>query len=91
VRYEFRWNDWNVDHIGKHGVTTDEAEHVVNYPARGYPEYSGDGKYTARGQAASGRNVQAIYFFDPDGVIYVIHARDLTEREKRRLCRKGRR
>ena len=22
----FRWNDWNIEHIGKHGVLPDEAE-----------------------------------------------------------------
>lgn len=25
----FRWNDWNVAHIAKHGVTPAEAEAVV--------------------------------------------------------------
>jgi hypothetical protein len=26
---EFRWNDWNIEHIGKHGVLPDEAELVI--------------------------------------------------------------
>jgi hypothetical protein len=29
--------------------------------------------------------LQVVYIFDPPGVIYVIHARPLTESEKRRL------
>lgn len=26
---EFRWNDWNIEHIGKHGVQPDEAELLI--------------------------------------------------------------
>jgi len=26
---EFRWNEWNVEHIAEHGVTPDEAELVL--------------------------------------------------------------
>jgi hypothetical protein len=25
---EFRWNDWNIEHIAGHGVSPDEAETV---------------------------------------------------------------
>jgi hypothetical protein len=25
----FRWNEWNIDHVGEHGVDSDEAERVV--------------------------------------------------------------
>ena len=87
MSYEFRWNRWNEEHIATHGVDPWSAEYVVNHPSRGYPRERGDGKYLAWGQTLSGHYLQVIYTFDPPGVVYVIHARPLTENEKRRLRR----
>lgn len=84
----FRWNDHNEDHIAKHGVTPQEAEFVVEHPARGFPRREANGKYRAWGQSGSGRYLQVIYVFSPPGVVYVIHARDLGDDEKRRLRRR---
>ena len=85
--YEFRWNAWNVEHIAEHGVSPAEAEHVVNGARAPYPRYEGEGKYSVRGQTWAGRYLQVIYIFDPEEVVYVIHARPLTDAEKRRLRR----
>lgn len=90
MRYDFRWNEWNVDHIAGHGVRSGEAQYVVERPARGFPRYDGGRKYRAWGQTAAGRYLQVVYIFSPPGVVYVIHARDLTEAEKRRLRWQGR-
>ena len=90
LSYEFRWNDDNEEHIGQHGVKPAETEFVVEYPARGFPRFEGDGKYRAWGQTRNGRYLQVVYIFSPPGVVYVIHARDLDSQEKRRL-RRGKR
>lgn len=90
MTYEFRWNESNEDHIAKHDVARNEAEYVVEHPARGFPRYDGDGKHRAWGQTRDGRYLQVIYIFSPPEVVYVIHSRDLTDAEKRRL-RRGRR
>lgn len=90
MTYDFRWNQWNQDHISQHGVGSDEAQYVVEHPTRGFPRYDGARKYRAWGQTAAGRYLQVIYIFSPPGVVYVIHSRDLTEPEKRRLRRQGR-
>jgi hypothetical protein len=88
--YEFRWNEWNVDHIAEHGVAPAEAEHVVNFAARPYPERIGDGKYRVAGQTAQGRCLQVVYVFSPPGIVYVIHAMPLSDRDKRRDRRRRR-
>jgi uncharacterized DUF497 family protein len=90
VHFEFRWNGWNVDHIAEHGVTPEMAEYVVQRPSAGYPEKIGEGKFRVRGQSVDGRYLQAIYIFDPEAIVYVIHARGLTDREKRMLRRRQR-
>jgi len=42
---EFRWNDWNTEHIERHGVSPDEAERVVEGARQPYPLEGGDGKW----------------------------------------------
>ena len=84
----FRWNDWNIDHATKHGVSVAEAEAVVRAARRPYPEDIGNGKWIVIGRGHSGRFVQVIYVLDNDGTVYVIHARVLDDQEKRRLRRR---
>lgn len=86
----FRWNDWNVGHIATHGVTPDEAEHVVTRARPPWPRREGNGKYRVRGRSADLRWLQAIYIFSPPGTVYVIHARPLTDREKQQERRRTR-
>ena len=79
---QFRWIEWNIEHIAGHGVSPKEAEWVVTHPARGYPTRS-HGAYTARGQTRAGRYIQVVYKID-EGDVFVFHSRPLNEREKRR-------
>ena len=81
----FRWNDWNVEHIGEHGVKPAEAEMVVT---AGDKRRIGNGKYKAIGRGIGDRWLQVIYIFDPPGEIYVIHARALNDAEKSRIRRR---
>ena len=86
----FRWNEWNVSHVGGHGVTPEEAEHVVTRARRPWPRREGDGKYRVRGRTMAGEWLQVIYIFSPPGTAYVIHARPLTDREKEQERRRSR-
>jgi uncharacterized DUF497 family protein len=84
---DFRWNSWNIEHIGRHGVDPGEAEEVVR---RSRPLYRGDGKYLSQGRGGGGRWLQVIYVLDDDGTVFVIHARPMSEREKRHFRRRWR-
>jgi uncharacterized DUF497 family protein len=79
---EFRWNDWNTEHVTEHGVALSEAESVVRAAQPPHPRYLGDGKWLVWGRGQGGRFVQAVYVVDPDDTFYIIHARLLTRREK---------
>ena len=46
----FRWNEWNRDHIAKHGVEPDEAEYVVEHAGNPYPRREADNKYRYAGR-----------------------------------------
>jgi uncharacterized DUF497 family protein len=87
----FRWNAWNVQHIAEHGITPADAEYVVRNARRPYPQLVARGKWLVRGPTATGQLVQVMYIFDPADTGYIIHARSLTDREKRRYRRRKRR
>ncbi len=55
------WNDWNISHIAKHGVTRRQTEYVVANARRPFPSYEGDGKWLVQGQDESGEYLQVIY------------------------------
>jgi len=44
-----------------------------------------DEKWLVRGRGKGGRLLQVIFVLDEDDTIYVIHARPLTEKEKRKF------
>ena len=87
---DFRWNAWNVGHIGEHGIVPREAEYVVRNAKRPFPMDEGRGKWTVWGQTENGDYLQVVFVLDPDETIYIIHSRPLTDKEKRNLRRKWR-
>jgi hypothetical protein len=74
VKYRFRWNEWNLEHVQKHGCTPIEVESAVRHGGRGYPRKIGEAKYEVVGRGQAGRLVRVIFIFSPPGVVYVIHA-----------------
>ena len=88
---QFRWIDWNRDHIAEHGVDPDEAEMVVRQARPPFPEQIEQDKWIVKGRGIGGRSLQVIFLLDPDDVVFVIHARPLTQREKKQLRRRRRR
>ncbi|HZZ29859.1 MAG TPA: hypothetical protein VFE46_17820 [Pirellulales bacterium] len=85
---QFRWKEWNLDHIANHGVSPAEAELVVRSAQSPFPEEIEDEKILVWGQGSGGRYLQVIYLLDPDGTAFIIHARPLNRREKRRVRRR---
>ncbi|MEI7903681.1 MAG: hypothetical protein WCK89_25875 [bacterium] len=88
---EFRWIEWNRDKLAAHGVTESEAEHVVEHARSPYPRWREDDKLLVWGAAETGRLLQVVYLLDSDNTVFVIHARPLTDGEKRQRRRAQRR
>ena len=85
---EFRWNDWNVEHLARHGVDPEEAEQVVTLARAPYPKGRPDGKYLVWGAGRSDRLLQVVFVLDDDATVFVIHGRPLTDREKYQFRRR---
>ena len=86
---EFRWNEWNIEHVGKHGVTPSEAEYVVRRARMPYPKNIEDEKRMVKGQTIQGRYLQVVYILDDVDSYYIIHARPLTPAEKSRYKKRA--
>jgi len=87
---DFRWNEWNTRHVLKHGVGPQEAERVVLCARAPFPQRRDADKMLVWGPGLGGRPWQVIFVLDPDDRVFVIHARPLTEAEKRRCRRRHR-
>jgi uncharacterized DUF497 family protein len=81
---EFRWIEWNRNKIASHGVAESEAEDAVEHARLPYPLWRSDGRLLVWGATPAGRLLQVVYLLDPDDAAFVIHARPLTNAEKRR-------
>jgi uncharacterized protein len=86
---DFRWNEWNIEHVARHRVTPEAAEEVVQAATSPYPRRIADDKLLVWGASQQGELLQVIFVLDEDGSIYVLHARPLTERERRRYRRQA--
>jgi hypothetical protein len=79
-------------HIYRHGVSEEEATHVIQNP--GEDRIGQEGARVAIGQTESGRYLRVIYVPEPGGA-FVITAYELTGKPliayRRRRRRKGRR
>jgi uncharacterized DUF497 family protein len=80
-----------VEHIAEHGVSLEEAERVVEHARIPFPELREHNKWRVIGRGRSGRWLQVVFIFDPieedidqEDTVYVIHARPLTDIEKKR-------
>ena len=58
---------------------------VVRQVRPAFPRKIKDDKWLVVGRGHGGRFVQVIYILDPDKTAFVIHARPITETEKRCL------
>jgi uncharacterized DUF497 family protein len=85
---EFRWIDWNIDKVHSHGVEPEEAEEAVGNARPPYPRKDLDGRWLVQAQSDGGRFLQVVYLVDPEGTLFIIHSRPLTEREKKKLRRR---
>ncbi len=91
---EFRWIEWNIDKVVDHGQNARPEPRALaraDVAADPYPQHRQDDKFLVWGATTAGRLLQVVFPLDQDDSVFIIHARPLTEREKRRRRRQRRR
>ena len=86
---EFRWIDWNIDHIAEHGVTPEEAEAAIRSARRPFPQQREEERWLVWGRGSGGRLLQVVFVLDDDDTAFVIHARPLTVSEKKKFRKRS--
>jgi uncharacterized DUF497 family protein len=59
----FSWDQWNIDHVSKHGVAPGDAEYVVRHAEQPFPRVLGDDKLVVWGQTQGGSYLQVIFVY----------------------------
>ncbi len=75
------WNDWNIEHVARHGVNRDEVRAAVDdapFMTRGR-----DDTYQLVGQTDAGRYLFVVLASRGVRVYYVVSAREATRSEQR--------
>lgn len=86
---EFDWDDGNVDHLDRHGVTPEEAEESLHDSRRvGIAAYNvtGERRSAVVGATEDGRVLFVVYTWR-GGRIRVVTARDADQAQRRRYRR----
>lgn len=76
------WDEWNTEHVLRHGVTQNEVEEVCF--SRHFAIKSGRNKMAVWGQTIGGRYLLVILGVRDYGSFYPVSARDMDEKEKGR-------
>jgi uncharacterized DUF497 family protein len=84
--HEFEWDDFNVEHIVRHGVDADEAEEV--FLEQPLIRRAREGRYLALGRTDAGR-LLAVIFERRGPRVRVVTARDMSAAERDYHRRQG--
>ena len=85
-RFEFEWDDENVEHIARHHVSPEEVEEV--FRTRFHLMQSRLGRYVALGQTEAGRYLFCPFERKGPSLIRVVTARDMEAWERKLYQRK---
>ena len=69
MRVIFAWDDWNSEHVQKHGSNRSDAQYVIEHASDPFPREVGGGKYLVWGQTSTGAYLEVIFTFrSPDEI-----------------------
>lgn len=83
---ELVWDEWNEDHIARHGISQREVEEAVFDKASVFfrTRSAEARRYAALGLSEAGRYLFIVLEPQAGNKAYVVTARDMTDAEKRR-------
>jgi hypothetical protein len=77
-----------VDRVEGHGLAVGDVEDVVNNAGRPFPKADRQREMACDRATPGGSVIQGMYLVDADGTLFVIHARPLRPKERRRRRRR---
>lgn len=63
MAFVFAWDDWNSEHVTKHGSNATSAQYVVEHAEDPFPREIGDGKFLVWGRTAASDYLEVIFVF----------------------------
>jgi uncharacterized DUF497 family protein len=85
---EFEWDDNNIEHISRHGVSPDEVEDVA-FDDEPWIKSGRKGTRYMLGYTAAGRYLFTVYVIKVRGVARVITSMDMDEKTKKLYKKRG--
>ena len=80
---ELIWDKWNINHIKKHNVTKGEIEELCSGKHKRQLTYRK--RYLILGRIKSGRALTIILAREKPGKYYMVTARDMSKKERRKF------
>lgn len=87
-RARLQWTSANVEHIARHGVSTEDVEHML-FSRGAFVRRGEKGYYRYFGRDRGGRYLMAVLDLVESDVYYVVTARPMTGAERRLYRRSG--
>ena len=81
--YQLLWDDWNLEHIGRHNVIPEEVEEAVFSSSTRIRHGRATSLYYLFGQASAGRYLFIVVRDCGYGQVKPITARDMSHAERR--------
>ena len=85
---EFEWDDDNIEHIARHGVSPDEVEDVA-FDDEPWIKKGRRGTRYMLGYTVAGRYLFVVYVLKGKGIARVITAMDMDDKTRKVYKRKG--
>ena len=75
------WNSWNIEHIKKHAVSTQEVEEVYLSLTKVVQSYQE--RFLILGKTKAGRKLTFAVSYQKQAEPYVVSARDMSKKERK--------
>ncbi len=85
---DFEWDDYNIGHMAKHGVSPDEVE-CVAFDDEPWIKKGREGTRYLLGYSVAGRYLFVVYVLKSKGKARVITAMDMDDKTRKLYKRRG--
>lgn len=78
---ELIWDNWNIEHIGRHRVRVAEIEEACDQPVKAFKSYKD--RLIILGKTKNSRLLTIVLVKQGKKIYYVVTARDMSRKERK--------